>query len=495
MRYYCCCFGTTTEETLEEVHRKGTSAWEQYRTSTTETDKPKSQLLTEAIDFYNQALIRAQSDDTFRPTILISLISALLEKKSPSTQDLALIELHFAEVISKNTARGTTLKRDEGYSITVALGGHYERLYKASSDSNHFDHCLSNYTEAARSYAPNPEEQIQWFLKVAELHLTRAEDSDLEKALNALHAARGLCQDEAYEQRLRISKGTYSAHKKRYTQRKGKADLEAAIAECDYALSLRPPKEDRFELLNEYVQGVWVLMRTHEAGGGNRAKAVARGWEYIDLVVTYWPGNEGKLQRAIFRLANILSWAKANPSVEDLDEAIELYTEAQRWDRQGGSPHLLGKKAAAIRLRCGAKEDWSRLQEAIDLSTTAYEGTDDPSDKRKLALTLGLMYLDKVNNGLKLDTRDIETAREYWWMAAAIGAEDHCRDSFKELGRKISGTISRLRDAGRLKEDSEDRESNHARTRKLIGQRRRSLSRSSRGSIERSGSFAKYDSD
>ncbi|KAF6764766.1 hypothetical protein DFP72DRAFT_839819 [Ephemerocybe angulata] len=62
-------------------------------------------------------------------------------------------------------------------SITVALGGHYERLYKASLEPNDFEHCLSNYTEAARSYAPSPEEQIQWFLKVAELHLTRAEDA------------------------------------------------------------------------------------------------------------------------------------------------------------------------------------------------------------------------------------------------------------------------------------------------------------------------------
>ncbi|KAF5324563.1 hypothetical protein D9611_004267 [Ephemerocybe angulata] len=49
--------------------------------------------------------------------------------------------------------------------ITVALGGHYERLYKASLEPNDFEHCLSNYTEAARSYAPSPEEQIQWFPK------------------------------------------------------------------------------------------------------------------------------------------------------------------------------------------------------------------------------------------------------------------------------------------------------------------------------------------
>ncbi|KAF6744843.1 hypothetical protein DFP72DRAFT_927471 [Ephemerocybe angulata] len=483
MRNYCC-FSTMTEEMVEEVHRKGNAAWEQYRSS--KTDRPNPRLLTEAIDFYNQALTRAQSNHPSRPIILMDLILALLEEKNPSSQHLALIELHFAEVIRGGPLASGELKRDDGYSITTRLGELYERLYNLSSDPSAFDRCLFNYTEAARSYAPSPEKQIQWFLTVARLYSTREEDSNLERALNAFYAARGLCQDEDYRQRLDISEGIYAVHKKRYLRQGEKATLERAIAECDYALTLRPPEEDRNRLLYEYLRGVRVLMEDHGVGSGNslRLRAVVRGRELLALPSTY-PDREESKREATLLLANMLSWGrKANPSIDDLDEAITKYTEIMERDKPRVDRNLLRHKADAIWLRSRKKKDPAGLPEAIDLYGVAFDfDTDDPSWKPSLANNIAAIYLDKANFNNK-NIEDLEKAREFYRTAVKLASNETDKASDRGQIDKINTVIRAMKREGKGEGEGE-RGRNHSR--KLSGERRRSLSRSSKTSIKATG--------
>ncbi|KAF5329201.1 hypothetical protein D9611_013202 [Ephemerocybe angulata] len=458
--------------------------------------------------FYNQALTRAQSNHPSRPIILIDLVLALLEEKNPSSQHLALIELHFAEVIRGGPPASEELKRDDGYSITTRLGELYERLYNLSSDPSAFDRCLFNYTEAARSYAPSPEKQIQWFLKVAHLYSTREEDANLEKALNAFYAARGLCQDEDYRQRLDISEGIYAVQKKRYLQQGEKAILERAIAECDYALTLRPQDGDRNRLLYEYLRGVRVLMEDHGVGSGNslRLRAVARGRELLALFSTYYPDREESKREATLLLENMLSWGrKANPSIDDLDEAIAMYTKIMERDKPRVDMNLLRHKADAIWLRSRKKKDPAGLPEAIDLYGVAFEfDTDDPSWKPSLANNIAAIYLDKANFNNK-NIEDLEKAREYYRTAVKLASNETDKASDQGQIDKINTVIRTLNGEGEhestpLFESSGVRqtggtvpnswysgERGRNRSRKLSGERRRSLSRSSKTSIKATG--------
>ncbi|KAF5329200.1 hypothetical protein D9611_013201 [Ephemerocybe angulata] len=464
MMRYCCCLGARTKEAVEEAHRKGAAAWYLYQSADIKDAKPE--LLTEAIDFYNQALTRAPSEHPLRPRVLIDLIFALLEEKSPSSQVLSLIQLHFAEVIGTIPP---TLERGQGFAITDALGAHYERLYKVSSDPNDFEHCVDNYTEAARAYAPGPEEQIKKFLKAAELHSTREEDAHLEKALNAFHAARGLCQDEAYQQRFQISIGTYTVHKKRYEQRKEKADLDAAIAECDYALTLQLPEKDRIRLLSSYLQYAGFLMAVHGRGSSRKAKAVARGRELLDLYyATYSDAYEPKCT-VLSVLANILSWEGGTPSSEDLAEAILLYSRAQR--HRPRDPDLLSDKARAIWLRSKQRGDPADLPEAIDLLVVALEETPNPSLKPDIANDIAAIYFHKASfNGDKShNIRDLEKVREYYRKAADLSSTDIKQKFYKELADEI--------DKGIREPESQKEEVDRGRTRRLSGGRRRSLTR------------------
>ncbi|KAF5329183.1 hypothetical protein D9611_013195 [Ephemerocybe angulata] len=86
------------DERIEKLHRKGTAIWSQYCAA--EDKHVNSQLVTEAIDFYNQALIRSKGGHHLRPGILIDLTFALLAVDPLSRQNVAGLSLNLRASIS-----------------------------------------------------------------------------------------------------------------------------------------------------------------------------------------------------------------------------------------------------------------------------------------------------------------------------------------------------------------------------------------------------------
>ncbi|KAF6757604.1 hypothetical protein DFP72DRAFT_219828 [Ephemerocybe angulata] len=428
-----------TDEMIEKLHGKGVAAWSQY--TATEDKNANPQPLTEAIDFYNQALARAKGGHPFRQTILIDLIFAVLAVEPLSRQHIALVELYFTEVVERNPSK---LQRDQGYAITTALGKYFEAQYKSSTDPSDFDRCVAYHRNAARLYGPTPEAQIERFLAVAELHIGRKEDAHFEKALNAYLGAKGLCRDTAEwdAMRLKISKGMYEVHKHRYLKRDEKEVLESAIAECDYALSLNPPQVDRIQLLTDFVRCVWVLLDAHETdavdSGDKVKRAVLYGREILESLSDTPDGHKIK-HEIILALANILASAKAGSRTQDLDEALVLYNRAQVHAPKDAD--LLSMKAEAIWLRCESTGDFADLQKAIDLYVEALRQSQVPIVKSNIANNIGAIYLDRANDEV---IEDLEKAQEYYLMAAEW-CDDVDRDGFAGLAKEIDDTIRALK--------------------------------------------------
>ncbi|KAF5339592.1 hypothetical protein D9611_011461 [Ephemerocybe angulata] len=418
------------DETIEKLHGKGVTAWSQF--IATEDKNANSLLLTKAIDFYNQALARAKGGHPFRQTILLDLIFAFLAVEPLSREHVPLIESYFAEVAGRNPSK---LQRDQGYAITTALGKYFESQYISSSAPGDFDRCVAYYQNSARLYSPNPEAQIERFLAVAELHIGRREDAHFEKALNAYLGAKGLCRDTAEwdPMRLKISRGMYEVHKRRYLKREYKADLESAIAECGHAISLDPPPGDRIQLLTDFVRCVWVLLDAHgtdPVDSGNKMKrAASYGRKVLELLSDTPDGDEIK-HEVIVTLANILSSAKGGSRTQDLDEALYLYDRAHVYTPKDAD--LLSMKAEAIWLRCKKTCVFLELQEAADLYIEALEETVDSLVKSNIANNIGAIYLDKANDE---DVEELKQARNYYLMAAKW-CNDADRDGFARWDTK-----------------------------------------------------------
>ncbi|KAF6756290.1 hypothetical protein DFP72DRAFT_1066654 [Ephemerocybe angulata] len=444
----------------EELYMMGARAWAEYLGN----DQKSSQQLEDALEHYRKALQLTRGEHRLRQIILLDLIFALLENESPSQEDLALIEEHFADLQGIKPLESNT----RCYYIVTKLGGYYEELWKTSSQESDFESCIVNYSLAA-NYGTSKEDGVELFLVIAELHLRRKESSHKKKALEAFRSARSACPqtEEWIHERYQIAKGLYVTHTRLSNAGKDKAHLESAIAECGSALDLRAPQEDRLQLLVDYVRYVWVLLDNYEGtpAAAVLKKAATHGREALDWF-NNTGDNDGAKHTVIVLLANILSYPSEILRKKDLDEALLLYERAEVVAPMDGD--LLSKMADAVWLKSQRTNDFEGLQKAINIFVRAYDETAQKL-RPSIANNIATIYLEKADN---TNVPDLKLAREYYSKAEKDSTEDG-RPYFAEKIKEIDDAVKELEGGERGTENQEV-----APRKKVSGQRRQATRKS-----------------